>query len=180
MELPAFRYHPDPVATGSIVASTDECAACKRSRGYAYTGPIYARGASDVSLCPWCIADGSAHAKLGASFTDEDGVGNYGDWDEVPREVVDEIATRTPGFTGWQQERWWTHCGDAAAYLGLAGRAEVEAYGSDLIAALQTDTGLDGEEWTGYFQALDAEGSPTAYVFRCLHCAQLGGYSDCH
>jgi len=24
--------------------------------------------------------------------------------------VVEEVAYRTPGFSGWQQERWWTHC----------------------------------------------------------------------
>ena len=27
--------------------------------------------------------------------------------------------------------------------------------------------------------ALDKEGSPTAYMFRCRKCGQLGGYQDC-
>ena len=35
--LPVFRYHPDPVRTGSIAASVKECRCCGRSRGYIYT-----------------------------------------------------------------------------------------------------------------------------------------------
>jgi hypothetical protein len=35
------------------------------------------------------------------------------------------------------------------------------------------------ESWQSYFDAMDFNGSPTAYVFRCLHCGKLGGYSDC-
>jgi uncharacterized protein CbrC (UPF0167 family) len=49
------------------------------------------------------------------------------------------------------------------------------------VPSLQDDTGLqDGARWDGYVAALtkDASGGPTAYVFRCLHCGQLGGYSD--
>ena len=38
--LPHFRYHPDPVATGMLVARTDfACPVCRRSRAYAYVGP---------------------------------------------------------------------------------------------------------------------------------------------
>ena len=35
------------------------------------------------------------------------------------------------------------------------------------------------EDWEDYFESLDAKSSPTAYVFRCLHCGALGGYCDC-
>ena len=38
----------------------------------------------------------------------------------VPPEVLDELATRTVGFAGWQREHWMYHCNDAAAFLGLA------------------------------------------------------------
>jgi uncharacterized protein CbrC (UPF0167 family) len=37
----------------------------------------------------------------------------------VPADVVEEVAHRTPGFSTLQQARWWTHCGDAAAFLGV-------------------------------------------------------------
>lgn len=180
MSLPNFRYHPDPLATGSIIPSGTECVCCGQVRGYVYVGPVYAREELDRRLCPWCIGDGSAHARFGATFTDRMGVGGYGDWDEVPQVVAAEIADRTPSFCAWQQERWWTHCGDGAEFLGRAGRAEVEAYGPELIHALREDAGLDQDgEWQEYFAALDQDGSPTAYVFRCRKCGKLGGYSDC-
>lgn len=178
--LPTFKYHPDPVGTGAVVRSEAECVCCGRARGYMYTDPVYADGEYQGSICPWCIADGSAHERLGASFTDEAGVGGYGEWDEVPAEVVEEVAFRTPGFTGWQQEQWWTHCGDAGQFIGRAGRKELEAAGPEAIQAIQDSTGLyDGEEWDEFFAALDKDGSPTAYLFRCSKCGKLGGYQDC-
>lgn len=178
--LPTFKYHPDPVKTGSIEPSPAKCVCCGRARGYIYTGPVYAVGEYHESICPWCIADGSAHEKLDASFHDESGVGGGGMWDEVPEEVVEEVAFRTPGFSAWQQEQWWTHCGDAAQFLGRAGRAELAAAGPQAIAAIQESTGLEeGEEWDEFFAALDKDGSPTAYLFRCSKCGQLGGYQDC-
>ncbi|MCC2671306.1 MAG: hypothetical protein K0Q72_3777 [Armatimonadetes bacterium] len=179
MEQPVFKYHPDPLASGSIIAAAAPCKCCGEARGYLYQGPVYAREELSNSLCPWCIADGSAHARFGATFTDDAGIGGYGDWDPVSDVVVQEVARRTPGFSAWQQERWWTHCWDAAAYLGSAGKAEIAAFGPELLAALQEECGLEGEEWDYYLNAMSREGSPTAYVFRCLRCGKLGGYSDC-
>ncbi|MBY4715933.1 CbrC family protein [Burkholderia cepacia] len=43
--------------------------------------------------------------RFGAAFSGTDGIGG-GECDEVPDAVVSEIACRTPGFRGWQQERW--------------------------------------------------------------------------
>ncbi len=43
--------------------------------------------------------------RFGAAFIDTYGIGG-GEWDEVPDAVVSEIACRTQGFQGWQQERW--------------------------------------------------------------------------
>src|SRR5690242_10257801 len=97
MDLPQFKYHPDPLATGSVVASDAECACCGKSRGFLYAGPVYALEEYEQCICPWCIADGSAHANLGASFTDEAGIGGYGKWDRVSEKVIEEVAYRTPG-----------------------------------------------------------------------------------
>lgn len=178
MPLPTFRYHPDPVATGSVVPSDAECVCCGQVRGFIYVGPVYALDEYDEMICPWCIADGSAHEKLDASFTDEDGVGG-GEWDEVPNDVVEEVAYRTPGFKGWQQERWWTHCGDAAQFIGPAGHAEVAAHGPGAVSAMRESSGLpEGPEWQELFAGLERDGSPTAYLFRCVNCQQIGGYLD--
>lgn len=180
MTLPAFKYHPDPISTESIIESDAQCVCCGEARGYIYAGPVYAVDDYDECICPWCIADGSAHQKLDASFTDEDGIGGYGDWCSVPTEVIEEVAYRTPGFSGWQQENWWTHCGDAAEFLGCAGKAELLGFGQEAIDSIQASTGLDsGQDWEDFFNALDKDGSPTAYVFRCRKCGALGGYQDC-
>jgi len=99
MDLPVFRYHPDPIASGSVVASDAQCACCGARRGFIYTGPVYCEDDLDEALCPWCIADGSAHAKFDASFADANGFS-----EKVAPAVVDEIVHRTPGFNAWQQE----------------------------------------------------------------------------
>jgi uncharacterized protein CbrC (UPF0167 family) len=180
MDLPSFRYHPDPLATGCVRASHIECVCCGIARPYTYTGPVHAIGEYDDCICPWCIADGSAHAKLAASFTDEEAIGGGVGWERVSQEIVQEVAHRTPGFCGWQQELWWTHCGDAAQFLGRAGRAELEAFGADAVDAVREDAGLSiGLEWDRFFAALSKDGSPTAYIFRCSRCGAFGGYQDC-
>ncbi|CAB3770871.1 hypothetical protein B7G54_35255 [Burkholderia puraquae] len=179
MSLPAFRYHPDPLATGSVIRSDARCVCCGDARGYVYAGPVYALDEYEQCICPWCIAGGSAHARLDAVFTDTYGIGGC-EWDEVPDAVADEIACRTPGFRGWQQERWWTHCGDGAQFIGRAGAGELIALGPQAVASIRESTGLDeGGEWEHFFAALDKDSSPTAYMFRCIHCGELGGYQDC-
>lgn len=178
--LPVFRYHPDPIASGSVISSDIECVCCGKKRGYIYVGPVYSEEEYEDCICPWCIADGSAYATLDASFHDEEGVGGNGEWDAVSDAVIDEIAHRTPGFCAWQQERWWTHCEDAALFMGRAGYAELSAAGPEAIAAIRESTGIeDGDEWQDFFKALDKDGSPTAYLFRCSKCGKWGGYQDC-
>ena len=180
-QLPAFRYHPDPLDTGSIVPSDATCRSCGQPRGYVYAPPPAAEEDLQSALCPWCIADGSAARQFDAEFTDPASVGGYGQWDEqVSDEIVEEVSRRTPGFSGWQEEKWWTHCGDAAEFLGPAGRQELESRWPQAIEAVRVEAAYDEEQWQEYFQALDRDHGPTAYVFRCLHCGRFGAYSDIH
>lgn len=177
-KLPEFKYHPNPLGTGSIEPSALACEACGKARGYLYCGAIYGKQNLE-RVCPWCIADGTAHEKFDAEFTDSSAIGDYGPWERVSEEIVQEIAFRTPGFSGWQQERWFTHCEDAAEFLGPMGRRELGDAGPRAIAAVKQESGLQDEEWEDYFHTLDRNGTPTAYLFRCRHCGVLGGYSDC-
>ena len=168
MTLPSFAYHPDPLATGSIAESDAECEACGQERGYIYRGPVYAE--DDVEdLCPWCIADGSAAERFDATFTDvEDS--------DLPDDVAETIATRTPGFSGWQQEVWLSHCGDGAEFLGRAGAVELAAYPdalADIRLGLRQRDGADR-----FLAALDKDGQPTAYLFRCRVCRTHVAYTD--
>ena len=177
MKLPIFKYHPDPLATGSIVKSDTKCRCCGKKTGFIYAGPVYAEEELDQALCPWCIAEGSAADKFDATFTDESGIGDC----EVTlsSDVEDEVARRTPGFSGWQEERWLGCCDDAAAFLGPMGREELNKLGPKAVTAVREECGLEDEEWTDYLKALNRDDGPTAYVFRCLHCDKLLAYSDC-
>lgn len=74
MKLPKFRYHLDPVASGSVLASQAKCACCGEHRGFVHEGPVYSQEDLSGRICPWCIAEGAAHAKFGAEFVDSEGL----------------------------------------------------------------------------------------------------------
>jgi uncharacterized protein CbrC (UPF0167 family) len=93
---------------------------------------------------------------------------------------VDEISRRTPGFSGWQQEHWLYHCGDGAAFVGLAGYDEVSAMPDAIrtLCAEADEMGWDAAQTEKYVRSLRCDTPPTAYVFRCLHCGTHLAYSD--
>ena len=176
---PTFRYHPDPVATGSAVSTDAACSLCGIRRGIRYAGPVY--GTQPDTLCLHCIASGEAAERLGpagigpAMFSDAVDVPV-----DVPADVVDEVTMRTPGFSGWQQEKWLYHCADAAAFLGPAGYAGLAPH-PDAVASLREDCqrlGWPGERIEKFLSSLDKRGAPTAYLFQCLHCGIHLAYWD--
>lgn len=169
--LPRFRYHPDPLETGSVVVSDAECVVCGEQRGFIYAGPVYAEGDYDDAICPWCIASGAAHDSLGATFVDSESFTA-----DTPDAVIDEITERTPGFAAWQAEEWPSCCGDAAAFLGPVGIAEIRAKHRELegfvLSQIIYELGVSGGAATRLLESLRRDGSPTAYLFTCLHCGQ--------
>jgi len=58
-------------------------------------------------------------------------------------------------------------------------RVELMHHGPAAIEAIREEASLDGNDRTRYFASLDKDGSPTAYLFRCLVCNAFGGYSGC-
>ncbi len=167
MELPQFRYHPDPLGSGSIEASDAECECCGRARGYLYTIAVYTQHTMRNALCPWCIADGSAHRRFQATFVDDHSLAG-----KVPAPVVDEVTQRTPGYASWQSEEWPVCCHDAAAFLTPAGYAEIQARGleGEVLEHIVYAMGTSGAAATRLLHALDRDHGPTAYLFQCLHC----------
>ncbi|CAL9491455.1 CbrC family protein [Streptomyces sp. enrichment culture] len=117
-DLPFFRYHPDPLASGSIRASAESCACCGRSTGWIYTATFYSAHEVSGRFCPWCIADGSAADRFVGEFTDSYGLDG----------VLHEVARRTPGFHAWQDPHWLVHCHDAGAFVGEVGYTELAEY----------------------------------------------------
>jgi uncharacterized protein CbrC (UPF0167 family) len=167
--LPAFRYHPDPIASGSVIASDATCACCDQPRAFVYDGPVYSEEELDGVLCPWCVADGSAHEKFDATFVDSEAIA-----DGMSDAARDEIEFRTPGFSTWQSEHWPACCDDAAAFIGPVGIAEIRARFRELEGAALSHIiykmGISGGAATRLLQSLDREKGPTAYVFKCLKC----------
>jgi uncharacterized protein CbrC (UPF0167 family) len=177
--LPAFRYHPDPLATGSIRPEPDTpCLGCNRIRGYVYTGPVFTEKnfILEEHLCPWCIADGTAAKRFSATFNDT------GQTEGIRDDARTEIETRTPGFNAWQQELWLACCGDGAAFLGTAGAKELNRDFPQAIPAvkryLRREFDLSKEEADEFFAGLSRDDQPTAYLFRCLHCQKYLAYVD--
>ncbi|HAY69962.1 MAG TPA: hypothetical protein DCY82_17030 [Acidimicrobiaceae bacterium] len=69
--LPTFRYHPSLIRTGSVAQRPIRCVVCNEDRRHACVGPAYSvEEIEEGSVCPWCIADGSAAMKLSAEFAD--------------------------------------------------------------------------------------------------------------
>ena len=114
--LPLFKFHHDPVASGSVRVSDSPCQCCGQARGILFKGVIYSRTKLE-SLCPWCISDGSAAKKYDASFFDayfcDDDLNRV----EMPSEYHREVFGRTIGFATFNPIGWWVHCGVPAEYV---------------------------------------------------------------
>lgn len=169
MAMPVFRFHPDPVATGSVVASDDTCLCCRRARGFVYDGPVYTESEPSGPLCPWCIADGTAHAQLDVTFVDDEAFEGV-----LPETTAAEITQRTPGFATWQSEVWPTCCGDATVFRGPAGIREIRATARDLEGQIMShivyEMGISGAAATRLLDSLDRDRGPTLYHFECGAC----------
>jgi uncharacterized protein CbrC (UPF0167 family) len=163
--FPRFRYHPDPIATGAVEASPATCACCGKANGFIYVGPTYGPDL-DGPLCPWCIADGSAAARLDASFADAHPLIQAG----IPDEIVEEIHLRTPGYESWQQDSWLSHCGDACVFHGDATEADIGEASVETKQMWKTEYQQDEAGWQLATDGYRPAGSSAFYKFRCRHC----------
>lgn len=175
--LPVFRFHPDPLLSGSVHPSDRSCRCCRKKRGFIYTGPVYAEKDLDDALCPWCVADGSAHQKYDALFVDTEAFVEGTD-----PALIDEIAQRTPGFSSFQQERWLSCCGQPACYVEPAGSPEIKSKylraEGDLMGYIVYELGISGGAARRLLENLNRERGPTAHIFRCARCERYFGYVD--
>lgn len=175
--LPVFRYHTDPIASGSVVASAGKCVCCKQARGYVYAGPTYSEDELDDALCPWCIADGSAAKKFDATFVDAEAFD-----DGAPDEAMHTICERTPGFNAWQSEKWPSCCDEPAAFLTPAGASDIRTtflrQEGALMMYIVHQLGISGGAARRVLENLSRDHSPTAFIFKCLHCDNMPVYVD--
>ena len=173
LDLPFFKYHPNPLATGAFTQAQYAvvCDCCGCSTHIYYDGPFYA--IDDINyLCPNCIASGAAAKKFDGDFQDDGCLES----EVLDAEKVDELIHRTPGYSGWQQEYWRSHCGDFCAFIGYVGAAELKALGV-------LDEVLDDPQWSEEEKDLIKTsvngGSLQCYLFKCLHCGKHMVWMDC-
>lgn len=166
MDLPVFRYHPDPLATGAVEARRFTCACCQQPRDFVYLQSVSAAADLDEKLCPWCIADGAAAAKLGASFSDAGPLTKAG----LAPEIVDEVSLRTPGYSSWQPEEWLAHCNDACEFHGDASEEDVEDASEATRADWRQHYGLTEKDWDRATAGYEPAGDNAFYKFLCRHC----------
>lgn len=168
MELPTFKYHPNPIATGNIKESSEACECCGKATGYVYNSSIYAEEEIEF-VCPWCIANGEAAKKFDAMFSDDYPLIEAG----VPENIVEEVTKRTPGYNSWQQEKWQAHCNDACEYHGDASKEELEKISGKELTEFLNSRMIKPDVWESILAHYQPGGNPVVYKFVCRHCKKL-------
>ena len=164
--LPVFLYHPNPMATGAVEEKDTACGCCGESNGFIYVGPVYSVRELHNSICPWCIANGSAARTLEASFTDDSPLIKAG----LDSAIVEEVSLRTPGYTAWQQEAWLSHCHDACEFQGYATVSDVRTASRETKQHWMREYNLDEETWLAITEGYRPGGDSAVYKFKCRHC----------
>jgi len=168
MDLPKFKFHPNPLATGAIAESNEVCECCEKARGYIYKASFYST--EDVeSICPWCIADGSAARKYEGSFSDEYPLISAG----VSKESIEEVCQRTPGYNSWQQEVWQCHCGEPCEFHGDAEKQDIEELSGFKLETFLSSNMVKPEYWVGILKRYEKAGNPAVYKFKCVKCGEF-------
>jgi uncharacterized protein CbrC (UPF0167 family) len=130
---------------------------------------VYSTHDLNRSLCPWCIADGSAAQKFAASFSDDHPLLEAG----VAPAIVEEVTARTPGYFSWQQEQWLTHCNDACEFHGDASVEDVKTAGAETKQQWLHDYEQDEKGWVWATDGYQPKGDSALYKFKCRHCGLI-------
>ncbi len=163
-ELPPFTYVSDEYVKTVFVKTTSTCDCCQKESPYSYSGPIYVAGNKDITLCPWCIHDGSAAKKYQASFNEI--------YDEELAElIVTTVREQTPGYNSWQDQCWATHCNDACVYHGDATSEDVAEASEQTRQQWMHDYEQDAESWSYFMRDYHPGGDQGVYKFICRHCS---------
>ena len=174
MDLPVFKYHPDPIKTGAIEKTDNPCECCGRVTGYSAVSTIYSIEEVET-ICPWCISDGSAAKKFNGEFSDSHPLLSNG----IDKSIVEEVCERTPSFISWQQERWLSHCNDACEFHGDAEKSDLESLSGEDLNTFLAEEYIKKEHWPHIVKNYTLGGSLAIYKFKCRHCGKSLFYTDC-
>jgi uncharacterized protein len=174
-ELPVFKYHPDPILTGMIIKTGAACECCGHANGYMCKRPIYAADEIET-ICPWCVADGSAAEKFDGVFVDDHPLLMA----KLPAEIIDEVSKRTPGYESWQEASWVACCGDACEFHGDESREYLQALDQDGLLRVSKETRFPFDVLKDVIAHYQPGGSPAFYRFLCRHCGAIHHHADFH
>lgn len=170
--LPKFKYNLNPIENRIIVRKEAICSCCNEKTEFVYEGPFYSIEDVEV-ICPWCIEDGKAAQKYYGRFQDTSACEKV-----IGKESLDELIYRTPGYSGWQQEVWLSHCGDFCAFIGYVGWSEIE----ELVNELEEDLDKIKRAYKLTQEELENAleyGSLQGYLFKCVVCGKNRLAVDC-
>lgn len=175
--LPFFRFHSEPIKTGSLIQKNHLCECCGTFAYYKYTGPFYSRRAVD-SLCPVCIANGLAARKYDGHFVDPFSV-KQSHGQPISQEMLDELTCRTPGFHGAQQEIWFCFDGIPGVYLGDF-NCKPENFMTEEFweQVCQTNEMWHERNWFDDMRKFSMTGSVSLHVFKALDSETRSAYFD--
>ena len=169
-DLPRFKYHPDPLSTGSFEEGEEKICPCCGNKSKVYYSSFPYCTEDLEYICPTCISNGEAAKKFDAIFV------NNAEWHGEPdKEKDDELFRRTPGYLSWQGEHWLSCCDDYCAYIGTVGTRELKAMyiAEEVIAEYE-----ERDEFADVEEYLVKDGSMCGYLFKCLHCGKYHLYVD--
>lgn len=163
-DLPTFKYNPNALELGIIKAEKIKCSVCLQEKNYNYQSSFYSTHQVE-NICPWCIKDGSAAKKYNGVFVD---VANC---EKVNREeFIEELTTKTPTYSSWQQEFWLAHCGEFCAFDKYVAWEDIEELKEELksdLDEIKSDYDISQNELEMY---LTSNTGLQGYLFQCLHC----------
>ncbi|MHA1947145.1 MAG: CbrC family protein [Candidatus Hodarchaeales archaeon] len=172
-KLPYFKYHPEPLRTRMFKERKGKCPICQKQSEIIYVGPFYSE--KEVkNICPWCIKDGNAAKKYNGAFHDSQSV----EKDFGGAKNLDELIHKTPGYEGWQQEYWLSHCGDFCAFLSYVSWEDITEFKGELkddLEQLREKMGFTSDEFE---KSLYDEGNSQGYLFQCIKCGKRRLTSD--
>ena len=164
--LPTFRYHPDPIATGSIVRSDKTCACCSKAGGWIYVASVYGPSNLRGNICPWCIASGTAALRYNCSFNDDSPLAEA----QLAPAIILEVSRKTPGYSSWQQEVWQACCDDACEFHGDAPASEMKALSDESLVRIQDDWQISLKRLDDLLNVYVPGGGIAIFKFVCRHC----------
>lgn len=162
-----FRYHPFPIADGTLNIGEETCAICRQKKGIYYIDPAdrddLGVGKKKRILCPHCIQEKRENLFFNLA-------GHF-------RSINGDREVYWGGLPFWNQgldtSFWAIHCNHLAIYLGELEPEDLVPLHDEILSTwnwhvLNPYADMDPAETLGRFD----RGELKAYLFKCAKCGK--------